>query len=133
MQRASCGIRFDSVGQGNGNRQWTNSTTSPCVMEGGSCKITPIWCDNTAFIEPAQGGGYHLTGKTTGIGYTTIGEVPAVNGTLSVSGFTFRNGDAWLTVTSCTAYPSLVGISLNMAGVTTDSQGEFSLFIPVYN
>jgi|GEM_PF-2105335 len=131
--RELCGIRFDSVGQGGGSRLWTESQTSPCLMDGGSCKITPIWCDLIGGVEQAPGGGYSLHGKVTGLGYSTVGVTPSVTGTISNDGFTFKNKDAWVTITSCSAYPGLIGASVNMAGVTTDAHGEFSVFIPVYN
>jgi hypothetical protein len=134
LERVPCAIRFDSVGKGQGTRMWGGgSETAPCLGEGSSCKIKVIYCSLVGAVEPATGGGYTLFSNITSLDFATVGISPPQESAGSSSNFLFKNGDAWVTITNCSAYPQLNGVSVNMNGVSTNSSGDFAVFLPVYN
>jgi len=74
-----------------------------------------------------------FTGNIQSIEFGSINISPTETQTTSGTGFTFKNGDAWLTISNCSAYPQLQGISVNLANVSVSSQGVFQVYIPVNN
>jgi len=130
-QAEICGYHFDSVGTG-GSRSWSRAQETPCFMPGGTCKITAIECPPSGVVV-TSGSGFMFTGNIQSIEFGSINISPTETQTTSGTGFTFKNGDAWLTISNCSAYPQLQGVSVNLANVSVSSQGVFQVYIPVNN
>jgi len=127
-----CQIIFEHV-SGGGNRAWNDSPSLMCLGPGTTCKRTVIYCDDTkSTVNPASGGGYLLSGKITQIGHESVGISPAGSFTTSGASVSFLSNEYTIRLQNCSPYTFLNGVVISADNVTTNSDGEFSVFVPVY-
>ncbi|MBX7154663.1 MAG: hypothetical protein U0Y96_14200 [Candidatus Kapaibacterium sp.] len=125
-------ITLKQVCAGTGERDWVGSPQNPkCdvgVIKDCLAEITSY--SSTSTVTPFTGGGWVLTGTITGIGLSHNNQTYTFDYS---QGFTFTQGEYNLTIDGSINYPELIGVTLDMAGVSVNSNGSFSIYIPPIN
>jgi hypothetical protein len=132
LQAYPCEIIFEKVGSG-GNRTWNDSPSLMCLASGSSCKRTVIECDvYVSSVSPVSGGGYTLSGKITQISHQSVGISPPGSFNTNGSSISFLSNEYNIRIDNCSQFPFLNGVTISANSVTTNSSGEFTVFVPVY-
>jgi len=131
-QAELCQVIFEKKTSG-GNRLWNDSPTLGCFDVGGTCQRTDIYCDlRVTTVVPASGGGYTLESTITGIDYVSVGISPPASVSTGGSNVSFQIGEYQIKITGCTQYSFLNGVTVSANSVATNSNGVFTVFVPVY-
>lgn len=127
--RADC-YRHIRVDPGCGTWNWVEGVG--CQGPGDNCKIEPCNSYNSGpgTLTPVQYG-FVLRTQITTAAYSYL----APNGEWvyterSGANYTFSSAES-VVIDHSDEYPQLVGVEVNLNGITTDSEGYFEVFIPV--
>lgn len=126
---ADC-YRHIKVDPGCGTWQWVDGIG--CQGPGNNCRIEPCSAYNSApgTLTPVQYG-YILRTQITTAAYSYLDPQTGtwIYTERSGANYTFSAAES-VVIDHSDEYPHLVGVSVNLNGVTTDADGYFEVFIP---
>lgn len=111
-------------------KEWGVDEGTRCNQRGHTCKVTVyenMINHNNTWFDVAPMGGYILHAQITTL------KVESSSGqyaTIPAAGYVFQSDEFNLKITSCTQYPALNGVSVNLGGVAVGTNGWFSVYIP---
>jgi hypothetical protein len=118
---------------GTGNFDWDSAHES-CPIGGAFCKKT-VSITNPKEVEvntSPTGGGIFITTTFGGMTFNVTND-PVYGTFTSVhdgKSYTFGEGE-YIFIDESDEYPALNGLGVSLEGITTDSNGEYTVFIPI--
>lgn len=123
-------VCYEDKPSGNGTYDW-DGTKSYCPTSGHFCQKTTTGTSKNVTIVPITGG-VLITTTHSGITFDVVGD--PTHGTFTSyhdgKNYTFGLHEV-LHITYSTEYPQLNGINVNLNGLTTNSNGQYTVFVPV--
>ncbi len=107
-----------------------NANRHACYDAGVDCVIEPCDESKPGVVNPVPGG-FTIDLVLDEVRFSVLDE--SGNWNLIVrdgKNYPFTPSD-YIVVSSCPAYPQLEGVSVNLAGITTDEEGHYTVFIPM--
>ncbi len=117
------------VDPGEGFMHWASNKRG-CDGFGDDCIIVP--CDDAiqlGTIEEQAGGGWIITANVSNIQLQRLVNGNWIDVTNDGANYTFSEPEK-LIIDKCDDYPALEGLQLDLTGITTDSNGNYTVYVP---